>query len=79
MTITPELLNFVGGCVTSGAACFIVTRLIDAMLKRAQLRLKTEQIKDRVFRDACDTIHHLRVENDALTTMVMAMAEQRSK
>lgn len=39
-------------------------------------RRERERMRDRVFRDALDTIHHLRVENDNLTFMVMAMADK---
>lgn len=35
-----------------------------------------ERLRDRVFRDALDTIHYLRMENDQLTAMVMAMSNR---
>jgi hypothetical protein len=39
-------------------------------------RLEQERLRDRVFRDALDTIHHLRNENDQLTLLVMAMQNE---
>lgn len=38
------------------------------------VRRERERMRDRVFRDALDTIHHLRMENEQLTAMVMAMS-----
>lgn len=46
--------------------------LLARWLKGLQTQLKREQLRDQIFRDACDTIHVLRVENDALTAMLMA-------
>lgn len=57
---------------------WVIDRALKSYLEVLRLRLKQAQLQDRIFRDACDTIHHLRVENDALTSMLMA-AQGRSK
>lgn len=49
------------------------------LLEKEKLKLKRAQLQDQMFRDACDTIHHLRVENDALTAMVMSMQKERGR
>jgi len=59
----------IGGC---WLALHVLTKVLDAWVQRARLNLQREQLRDQVFRDACNTIHCLRIENDALTAMVMA-------
>ena len=68
-----QALLLMGGMLLAG---WLGDRWLARMAETAALRFKTEQLRDRVFRDALDTIHHLRNENDQLTAMVMAMQNE---
>ena len=56
---------------------WLLSKALEHYAEALRCKLKSEQLRDRIFRDACDTIHHLRVENDALTAMLMAAQKER--
>jgi len=72
MQITAIALTMAG---MTGFA-WLANRFLTNWSKGIDAMREHEKIRDRVFRDALDTIHHLRMENDQLTAMVMAMANR---
>ena len=68
-----EFLSLIAIMGLLWGVCVVVDRLLARAVEREKLMLKREQLKDQLFRDACDSVHHLRIENDALTAMVMSM------
>jgi hypothetical protein len=67
-----ELVQTAAYCLCAWSIFHNIASMMDSWAERAKAKAKLATLQDRIFRDACDTIHHLRVENDALTAMVMA-------
>lgn len=66
-------------CGSLWMVCKTAPICLASWAERAKYKYKTERIKDQLHRDACNTIHHLRAENDALTAMVMAYHTTKEK
>lgn len=71
------LIQTIAYCLCAWSIVYNIASMMDSWARLHEARLRQAQIRDRIFRDACDTVHHLRVENDALTAMVMAKHGER--
>lgn len=72
-----ELIRIAAYCLCAWSISRNIASMMDAWALRAQSKAKIAQLQDQIFRDACNTVHHLRTENDKLVEMLMRERAKR--